>query len=267
MYKDYWKLRQQPFDNTPDPAFFYSSERHQEALSRFQYLVRSKTPCGLLTGVYGCGKTLVIQALRSGTEPEGIRYSIVTNPRLDDMGILRLILRGLTHQEVPSNKADVLMQLQEYVEKVAQDGKHTVIVIDEAHAIEAPGVFEELRLLLDFQTATQSLLTLLLAGQPELRPRVETNMQLNQRISLRFHLDAFTEEETGEYIRHRLKIAGAAKNPFTPQSMALVYAHSKGIPRWINHYCHMSLLEGFGRKVAAITPEIVEQAVQSLTGK
>ena len=267
MYKDFWKLKELPFENTPDPRFFYTSVKHHEALSRLQYLVREKKACGVLTGVYGCGKTLVLQALRKSTEPEGVKFSFVTNPRLDDLGILRLVLRGLTMHEVPAHKADVLMGLQSYIESVAQDGKHSVIVIDEAHAINNDEVFEELRLLMNFQQENRFLLTLLLVGQPELKNRVDANKQLNQRVSLRFHLDAFGLPDTQNYIRHRLSVAGDAQHTvFTPEAIELIQRHSGGIPRWINNYCHMSLLTAFGKGLHHITPEIVDEAVASLSG-
>lgn len=266
MYLAHWKLKDLPFENTPDSRFFYSSEKHQEALSRLQYLVREKKACGVLSGVYGCGKTLVLHALKRTTEPEGYKYSVVTNPRLDDLGMLRLILRGFTQHEVPADKADVLMGLQQYIENVAQDGKHSVIVVDEAHAIINENVFEELRLLMNLQTETRSLATLLLIGQPELRPRVEANKQLNQRVNLRFHLDAFSPEDSASYVRHRLQVAGAHEEIFPPESLRLLHKHSGGIPRWINQYGHMSLLTGFSKGSARIGPEIVEEAVASLAG-
>lgn len=267
MYLAHWKLKELPFENTPDSRFFYSSEKHQEALSRLQYLVREKKACGVLSGVYGCGKTLVLYSLKRATEMEGFKYSVVTNPRLDDLGMLRLILRGFTQHEVPGAKADVLMGLQQYIENVAQDGKHSVIVVDEAHAIINEDVFEELRLLMNLQTETRSLATLLLIGQPELRPRIEANKQLNQRVNLRFHLDAFSPEDSTAYVRHRLRVAGAVSDGiFSAEGLRAVHKHSGGIPRWINQYGHMSLLTGFSRGLTVIGPEVVEEAVQSLAG-
>ena len=267
MYQDYWGLRELPFENTPDPKFFYSSEEHKEALSRLQYLVSERKACGVLTGVYGCGKTLVMRALINATQSQGNRYSAVTNPRLDDLGLLRMILSGFTKHDVPAGKADTLMALQNHIEGVAHDGKHSVIVIDEAHAILGEDVFEELRLLMNLQTDTRSLITLLLVGQPELKPRIETNKQLNQRVSLRYHLDAFSAEESAAYVRHRLAVAGAkGEEPFTPAALAHLHKHSGGIPRWINQYANMSLLNGYGMQARQITPEMVEDAVQSVAG-
>ncbi|MBI4677722.1 MAG: AAA family ATPase [Elusimicrobia bacterium] len=267
MYEEYWNLRELPFENTPDPKFFYASERHNEALSRLQYVVRQRKACGVLTGVYGCGKTLILHALRKSTEPEGCRFSVVNNPRLDDLGLLRFILRGLVGQEVPSDKADVLMALQTYIEGVAQDGKHTVIAVDEAHAIMSNEVFEELRLLLNFHTETRFLVTLLLAGQPELQPKVESNKQLNQRVNLHYHIDAFSAEDTTRYIKHRLSTAGdGGEEVFTPEAIDLLHRYSGGIPRWLNHFCHMSLLAAYTKNARHITPEIAEEAVQSVKG-
>ncbi|MBI5882391.1 MAG: AAA family ATPase [Elusimicrobia bacterium] len=267
MYEEYWNLREPPFENTPNPKFFFYSERHNEALSRLQYIVRERKACGVLTGVYGCGKTLILQALRKSTESEGCRYSVVNNPRLDDLGMLRFILRGLVGREVPADKADVLMAMQTYIENVALDGKHTVIAIDEAHAISSPDVFEELRLLLNFQTESRFLVTLLLVGQPELAPKVESNKQLNQRVNLHFHIDAFSEEDTARYIKHRLEISGDGNEEiFTPEAVDLLHRHSGGIPRWLNHFCHMSLLAGYTKNARRITPEIAEEAVQSVKG-
>ena len=120
---------------------------------------------------------------------------------------------------------------------------------------------------MNFQLENRFLLTLLLVGQPELKNRVESNKQLNQRVNLRFHLDAFGLPDTQNYIRHRLSIVGDGKHTiFTPEAIDLIQRHSGGIPRWINNYCHMSLLTAFGKGLHHITPEIVDEAVASLSG-
>ncbi|MBI5625126.1 MAG: AAA family ATPase [Elusimicrobia bacterium] len=267
MYEDYWGLKELPFENTPNPRYFYASERHQEALSRLQYVVRERKACGVLSGVYGCGKTLILSSLRKSLEPEGCRFAVVNNPRLDDLGMLRIVLRGLAGQEVPSDKADVLMALQDYIEAVAQDGKHTVVAVDEAHAIVSNDVFEELRLLLNFQTESRSLVTLLLVGQPELQPRIEANKQLNQRVNLHFHIDAFNAKDTAGYVKHRLETAGRRPDGvFSDEAVELLHRHSGGIPRWLNHFCHMSLLAAYTKGAKLVTPEIAEEAVQSVKG-
>ncbi|MBI3550344.1 MAG: AAA family ATPase [Elusimicrobia bacterium] len=267
MYQEYWGLSDLPFENTPDPRYFYESEKHLEALSRLQYLVRSRKACGVLTGVYGCGKTLVLHALMKSTEPEGCKFSIVTSPRLNDVGMLRMIYHNFHRGDVPPDKSDVLMKLEDTIRQVADDGKHSVIVIDEAHAIQDENVFEELRLLLNIQTETRFLVTLLLIGQPELKPRVEGNKQLNQRVSLRYHLGPFSLEDASNYIRHRMRVAGEKQPKIFPQAtVELIHKQSGGIPRWINQICQMSLLIGMSKNAPSITPEIVQEASQDLVG-
>lgn len=268
MYEQYWGLSGLPFENTPDPAFFYESEKHLEALSRLQYLVRARKASGVLTGVYGCGKTLVLHALMRSLEAEGSKFSVVTNPRLDDLGLLRMILHHFSKEDIPASKADVLMALERHIRHVADDGKHSVVVIDEAHAIEDCNIFEEMRLLLNFQTETRFLVTLLLVGQPELKSRVDANKQLDQRVALRYHLGPFSPADTHRYVRHRMGVAGSARAEavFSADAVELVHQHSGGIPRRINQLCHLGLLIGFSKGAKAVAPEVVAEAAQDLAG-
>lgn len=270
MYQDHWKLKAAPFENTPDLRFLFESRSHEEAVARLQYLVAERRACGVLTGVYGCGKTLVLHHLAKTMGAEGNVFSVVTNPRLDELGLLRVILHGFKKgAEVPTGKADVLMELEKLVTGVAEDGKHAVVVIDEAHAIESDKVFEELRLLLNLQTEERYLLTLILAGQSELRPRVEANKQFNQRVGLRYHLGPFSPAETKAYVEHRLGVAagnGAAPTLFPQDVIELIHKLSGGIPRWINQICHLSLMVGYSREAGAITPDIVQEAVRDMVG-
>ena len=266
MHNHFWNLKSLPFENTPDPDFFYQSEEHAEAVSRMGYVLESHKVCGVLTGVYGCGKTLVIHALRRRFEQEGYKFSIVTNPRLSEVDLLRMILYGLSSSEIPTQKGDILMCLEKTITEINNDGKHPVIVIDEAHAIENPLVFEELRLLLNFQTDNKVLVTLLLCGQPELKSKLEANKQFNQRISMKYYLGPFNQEDTTSYIRFRLEAAGAKNTIFSDEAIAAVFQRSGGIPRWINNICHMAMLAAFSHEQRLVTPEFVKEAVETLDG-
>ncbi len=264
MYQSYWDLKDKPFENTPDPKFFFNSFQHEEGLSRLIYVVREGKGAGLLTGTYGCGKTLLCHALAKELEKDVYRVAFLTNPRLDDVEMLRMILHSLGASVVPTRKTDVLIALESILASNLRDGRKTVIVIDEAHAIEDPTLFEELRLLLNFQTESKFLLTLLLIGQPELKEKVESNKQLNQRIAMRYHLEGLSLDETARYVQHRLVVAGAKKELFDDSSMVMLYHRSGGIPRRINQICDMSLLTGMTRQVNQITEVIVQEAIESL---
>ena len=246
MYISHWALNRKPFENTPDPAFLFFDSQHEEGLARMLYVVRAEKGLGLLSGVFGCGKTVLSRALYKELEKDIYRVAFITNPRGEDIDVLRLIAHNLGAQELPQRKSDVLILIEKIVIDNWRDEKKTVIIIDEAHAINDPGVFEEVRLLLNFQLDNKFLLTIIFIGQPELREKLGQNIQLSQRIALRYHLEPFTRENTEAYVGHRLKVAGAERDIFTAEALDMIYASSGGIPRRINQLCDMALTIGFG---------------------
>ncbi|MBI4224200.1 MAG: AAA family ATPase [Deltaproteobacteria bacterium] len=145
-----------------------------------------------------------------------------------------------------------------------RDGKRTVVIIDEAHAIQDMEIFEELRLLLNFQADDRFFLTLLLMGQPELREKIELNKQLAQRIAIGYHLQPLDAAETASYVHFRCTKAGGNPGIFTPEALVVIHSYSGGIPRRINQICDVSLLTGLEKQVKEITPEIVKAGVASL---
>jgi general secretion pathway protein A len=175
-------------------------------------------------------------------------------------------VRNLKHIELPIKKtelsADYLLEvLNEILLNNMRDGSETVIIIDEAHLIRTEEVFEELRLLLNFQLQDRFLLTLLLFGQPELGQRIEDNKQLEQRIAIKCHLDSLDFENTANYITFRLKVAQRAEPTFTDEAIKLIYDNSGGIPRKINRLCELCLLAGFAQKVKIIDEKIVQNEI------
>src|SRR3989338_865090 len=263
MYQKHWNLKKLPFENTPDTEFFFESESHDEAFSRLSYVVEEKKACAVITGAYGTGKTLILKALERQFKKKGYVFSFVQNPRLDDLGLLKIILHNFTGYNVPKAKEDVLMGIERFLRDTMQDGKHVVIAIDEAQLINDESVFEELRLLLNFQTETRFMLTLLLSGQPELREKLDSNKQFSQRITLSYHLKPLDFEETRKYVLHRLEVAGLTENIFDEKAMELLYERSGGIPRWINNIANMSMLAAFSKGEKIITEDLVTEGVES----
>ena len=264
MYLQFWNLKERPFENTPDPKFLYHSAQHEEGLPRLLYVVREGKGAGLLTGTYGCGKTLLSRALSRELEGDIFKVAYITNPRLTDTEMLKTILHLLGGSQIPQGKGEILIALEKILSSNARDGKKTVVVVDEAHAIEDPLLFEEIRLLLNYQTDDSFLLTLLLLGQDELKDKVAQIKQLDQRLALRFHLAALRQEEAAGYVNHRLVIAGAKNEIFDEGALAMVFHRSGGIPRRINQICDMSLLTAMSHKSSKVTEPMVHEAVESL---
>ena len=175
-----------------------------------------------------------------------------------------MIFYQLTGTSAPTSKTDVLNSLGEVVLDHLRNAKSTVVIIDEAHTIEDPSVLEEIRLLLNFQSENQFLLTLLLFGQPELKTKIDKNIQLEQRIHIRRHLSHLNEDDTIRYILHRLAVAGRTEWIFTEESLRLINDHSGGIPRRINRLCDICLLSGFTKKVKRIDEQIVQEEIKEM---
>ena len=212
MYQEYWGLTEKPFENTPDPKFIYYSTEHKEAIARMLYAVREHKGAALFTGEYGSGKTLLTRVLWHELQQENQFQSVfILNPRLSGLELVQEIVHQLGGNLTSNNKIDLFHTLHQILYATHNQGRHSVIIIDEAQAIQDKDIFEEIRLLLNFQLDDAFLLTIILLGQPELKYAIAGLPQLTQRIAIRYHLVAFNETETKEYILHRLSIGGAKK--------------------------------------------------------
>ena len=263
MYKEFWGIEEFPFENVPDPRFFYPSAEHQEALLRLFCAVNSKG-AAMLTGEVGCGKTILSRTLAQDLQSDRYEVGVVANPRLSPIEFLRGILYQLGVEEAPDSRPDLLQALNDRMVKNHDAGKDTVIIVDEAQALEDPETLEELLLLLNFQLNGRFLATLLLIGQSELRERISRIKQLEQRVSIKFHLGPLKQEETHAYIQSRLEKVGLKRKIFENDAVDAVYRASRGIPREINNTCDICLLLGFGARVEEIDTTIVQKACEAV---
>ena len=266
MYEEYWKLKEKPFENTPDPRFFYHSPNHQEALMRLYYVIKERKGAGLLTGEYGSGKTVLTRFIIKELSQVNSKYKIalIVNPSLSAEDFLKEIIFQLENREYEGSKLKILHTINDILYKSMEEEKDVVVIVDEAQVINSQEMFEELRLLLNFQLNNKFLLTLIMVGQPELREKINRLPQLKQRMAISFHLDVLTPEETARYIEHRCKIAGAKKMLFTKDAVGLIAVNSGGIPRRINTYCELALMQGMFDKKDIIDRKTTEEAVEDI---
>jgi len=267
MYLEHWGMDRMPFKNTPDPDFYYHSPQHEETLSRMLFCVQNDMGAALLTGVFGCGKTLVINLLKSRLDAANYRFVLVSHPQLDDLELLRMILIKMGLTSVPTHKADVVQTLEDALTNNHRDGKYTLLIIDEAHIIERKETFEEIRMLLNYQYEGKTLVNLFLVGQPELGLKVDINKPLAQRLAMRAHLGPFSETDTADYVTHRVHTAGSSAEIFTPRAFELIHDLSGGIPRRINNICNLALLLGASRKVDAVDEMVIYDVSRTLEGE
>ena len=266
MYEAYWELSEPPFDNSPNPKFFYLSPEHEEALVRLVYTVRHRKGCGMLTGEYGCGKTTLSRALIQRLEAERYEIGLLTNPGSTPVDLLREVLYQLGVETAETRKPELLHRLNDLLFRNYQAGRDTVVIVDEAQLIEDDGVFEELRLLMNFQTDDRFLVTVLLIGSPELVAKVRRLKHIDQRIAIRYHLNTLDATHTANYIGHRLKMAGQPTPMFTEGAIKLIFDFTRGTPREINNLCDISLLVGYSRRVHAIDEAIVAEVIKDMVG-
>lgn len=252
MYRAFYGLRLKPFTKTPDPRFLYLSSGHREALARLQYVVEERE-MALLTGDIGCGKTTLSRALMD-IMGEGYRFCFIFNPRLTALEFLRNIARGLEIDHPPQAKDDLLQSITDTLYHLYREGICPVLVIDEAQLIPDREIFDEIRLLTNFQLDDRNLLSVIIMGQPELRRILATPFHepLRQRLAISYHLRPLSLAETLDYLDFRIERAGGAAGLFAPDAVHLIHELTGGIPRKINILATNALLVGFQRDAAII---------------
>jgi len=264
MYKDFYSLRERPFSKTPDPRFLYLSKGHREALARLQYVIEERE-MALLTGEIGCGKTTISRALMDSMG-DSCRFCFIVNPRLNSLEFLRSIARALLSSSPADDKESLLNQIADALYMLHSEGITPVIIIDEAQLITDNDMFDEIRLLTNYQLDDRNLLSVILMGQPELRNMLASPLfePLKQRITMQYHLASLEMEDIIEYLDYRLEVAGGAAGLFSPDAVQRIYELSAGVPRRINLLATNAILEGYGRDAAIIDSLIVDSVASEL---
>jgi general secretion pathway protein A len=266
MLLDYYNLREQPFGVTPDPRYLYMSASHREALASLSYGIRSGRGFLSIIAKPGMGKTTTLFQLLSqlqGSARTVFLFQTLCSPQ----ELLHDLLLDLGVKRIGKSVAAMQQQLNSLLLAEAREGRKVVVVIDEAQNLD-DSALEMLRMLSNFETASDKMLQIVLAGQPQFREKLASPqlLQLRQRMSVFARLSPFNAEETYLYIEHRLRVAGYNSNTalFTPEAEALIAAHSEGIPRTINNICFNALSLGWVVKQRTIQRDVIAEVLRDL---
>jgi general secretion pathway protein A len=265
VYLTFFGLQEKPFNLTPDPKFLFLTPGHREALAQLVYGVTERKGFIVLTGETGTGKTTLLRTLLRRLDAT-TAVAVVSNTTLDFDGILEYMLEDFGIAKPGQTPAQRIVALNNFLIDRQRAGQNAVLILDEAQNLE-PATLERIRLLSNFETVSDKLLQILLVGQPELRDRLRLPelRQLKQRIGLRSIIPRLTEEEVGQYIRTRLRIAGASDRAlFNDQAVSRIAEYAGGLPRLINIVSDHCLLIGYAERKRRIDRDMVDQAVRYL---
>ncbi|HEX7008939.1 MAG TPA: AAA family ATPase [Phycisphaeraceae bacterium] len=266
MYETFYNLERLPFENTPDPRFFYASEQHREALAAMEYTIRQRKGIVLVTGDIGSGKTTISRTMLQRCADQATLAQVLPG-RYTGPSLARHVMRslGLT-AERGDDHAKLLERLRTFLVEQDHLGKPVVVLVDEAQCL-SNNAMESLRLLSNFDDGNRRLLQLVLVGQPELRDRLKQTelAALRQRIVLAKQVEPLAIHDMVRYLAHRLR--AASRNPdqvwvsFSGEALQQIHAFTRGIPRLINTVCDNCLLLGYTRNARRITADMVRHVL------
>jgi general secretion pathway protein A len=268
MYNEFYGFREAPFNITPDPRFLFFSDKHREAFNHVLFGIRERKGFIQITGEVGAGKTTVCRAILSELGAS-CRTALILNPVMTSTQLMRAVLTELGLEPGRVDRTTYLEILNRFLLERAEEGTDVVLIIDEAQDLERD-LLEQVRLLSNLETDRRKLLQIVLIGQPELRDRLNERAlrQLRQRITVRYHLEPLSGEETRRYIAHRLRVAGADGRPsFTSGAVRKVHSYARGIPRLINAVCDKALLYGYVNGTYEMNGRAIRQAIRELEGR
>ncbi|HDZ62863.1 MAG TPA: AAA family ATPase [Nitrospirae bacterium] len=266
----FYGLKEQPFNITSDPHFFYNSRHHKEALFNLKYGIGQRKGFIEITGEIGTGKTTLCHMVIDQLDPETTKSALILNPGLSAMALLQVIIEDFGMEVFRKTKVAMFKQLNGFLIEESTKGRNVVLMIDEAQNLK-PKTLEELRMISNLETRKEKLIQIVFVGQPELRTLLDSSSlrQLRQRINIRYHILPLQKEETRPYIDTRLKAAsanGKVTVNFTNDSIDEIYNFSGGVPRLINVVCDRALLAGFVSESGKIAGEMIRNSVKEIEG-
>jgi type II secretory pathway predicted ATPase ExeA len=258
MIEEYWKLARRPFANTPDPAFVYRSQAFAEGFARLLYDATDlRGGLSLITGEIGCGKTMLAHALAERLAGTASDVVTLPYPKITPTAMLTSLARGLGMEKPPRARLSLIEAVGARLRELHGNGRRPVLVMDEAQ-LASPSLLEELRLLTNHEDRRDKFLHVVLLGQPELRDRVKARPQIDQRVSLRFHVEPMEHDDVRGYVTHRLGVAGSTSAIFEDGALTALAGRSGGVPRRVNTLATQALFVGAMRSLTSIDAELLQ---------
>lgn len=269
MYLNFYRLKENPFNITPDPRFIYFAAHHKEAYDHVMYGIHQRKGFIELTGEVGSGKTTLCRAVLAALSRDNVETALILNPTLTETQLLRAILQDFGLPVRGRDRLAYIETLNEFLLERNRNGGNVALIIDEAQDL-SPQVMEQIRLLSNLETDQHKLIQMVLCGQPELKARLARPelRQLRQRITVRYHIPPLSTEDTAMYIKHRLWIAGSdGSTTFEPGAIQEIYKYARGGPRLINSVCDNALLAGYVSGTRVIDVKCIKKAIKQLEGR
>ncbi|PIU41308.1 MAG: ATPase [Candidatus Omnitrophica bacterium CG07_land_8_20_14_0_80_42_15] len=268
MYLSFYGLKENPFNVTSDPSFFFMSRRHKEAFSHLIYGIKEKKGFLEITGEIGTGKTTLCRVLLNQLDKK-IKTAFILNPNLSELQLLQAIAEDFgLHIDNKNNKLSLLKRLNDFLIEQLEVDNNVILILDEAQNISLE-LLEKIRMLSNLETEKEKLFQIILVGQPQLREKLRSPEleQLKQRIGIRYHIYPLDEEEIEKYIYHRLNVAGFNGSiVFSDDALKEIYKYSRGIPRLINLVCDKALLLGYVLEAKLISLDMIKKSIREIEG-
>ncbi len=268
MYLPFYNLKKQPFHITPDREFLYLSPSHKEALAAIIYGIEEKKGFLAIVGAVGVGKTTILRSYLEGDRKKHLKVIYIFSSRLSFEGLLRTIFQELGLHVDTTDVMEMVNRLYEVLLEEYKEGNTVVLIVDEAQNMPLD-TLEDLRMISNFETSTDKLIQIVLAGQPEFEDHLnlERLRQLKQRLAIRATIRPLTNKESLDYIKFRLRKAGSEVEPvFTLSALKAIIKKAKGVPRLINILCDNALIAGLGYNRRPVTKKIAEEIIRDFEG-
>ncbi|MDP9014653.1 MAG: AAA family ATPase [Pseudomonadota bacterium] len=265
MYLELFKLHELPFRLSPDPQFLYLSKQHARAKAYMESTIWFTDGFVVITGEIGAGKTTLIETFLRELQTDVV-VAQINQTQLSTTAFLQTVLVQFGFSPFNMKKPEVLATLNQFLMEQHSSGRKVLLIVDEAQNL-SHRVLEEVRMLSGVETTKEKALRIILAGQPELNDKLNSQelVQLTQRVRLRFHLTALTKAETTAYIEHRLEVAGSqGRRIFAEEMYPTIYKYTGGVPRLINTLCDTCMMAAFGRDADAVSSADLEAAIREL---